>query len=110
MKYVETKFVKYHSNILGSSTIKSHPDYIVVDARKIDCSDNTRNEVMWKEFDKEGKKVNYCKLSNEVSFKVLSEWDNDANTSGSRIRWRIPKGSKLIWVDENGQVEKEELT
>lgn len=73
MKYIETTFRKYHSNVTGSRTIKSHPDYISVDGKKIDCSDESRDNIMITHRNEEDIKVNYYKLSNEVSFKILNE-------------------------------------
>jgi hypothetical protein len=115
MAYVITQFSKYHSNVLGSVTKRSHPDLAILpDGRKIWINYEKREEVIAKNWES-GKKVNYHDLGG-VEFKLLSEDDNDCDRSGSTIRWRVPKGTKLIWLaynEEEGKytkvIEKEQI-
>jgi hypothetical protein len=105
MAYVVTQFSKYHSNILGSVTERNHPDLAILsDGRKIWINYEKREEVIVKNWESD-KKVKYHDLGG-VEFKVVSEYDNDCDRSGSTIRWKIPKGTKLVWLVYNDEEEK----
>lgn len=105
MAYVVTKFSKYHSNVLGDSTESSHPDFIILPSgKKVLVDDETRIHALWQNADN-GKMIH---LHQEISFKVLSQFDNVCDRNGSTIRWKVPKGSRLIW--EKWDYEKERYT
>ena len=105
--YVVTKFSKYHSNVVGDYTEVPHPDFIVLPSgQEIRCDSRVRENVILANLDK---KISMYIIHDQIKFKVLSEWDNDCDRNGSSIRWKVPKGSKLIWraYDYNTEQYKE---
>jgi DNA-directed RNA polymerase subunit E'/Rpb7 len=113
-KYIETKFLNYHSNVVGNYVQSNHPDKIQLPSGKVvDVDGETRFDLIDTDYyingDNHTKKGRYIKLDKEVRFRVESSWENDCNSNGSRIRWEVPKGSKFIWLDDDGDVVDEKL-
>jgi hypothetical protein len=94
--YIETEFLKYHSNVLGSTTQKSHPSRLkLADGQIVDISQDVREDVLMS--DQDCSANGYRKITPQIRFKIVRQWDGDCNTSGSRIRWEIPKNSQFLY-------------
>ena len=108
-KYIETRFVNYHSNVVGDAIQSTHPDKIELpDGELVDVSGERRYDLIEKDWCKNqnshSKNGGYIKIENGVRFRVISQWENDCNSNGNRIRWEVPKGSRLLWTDGDDDV------
>ena len=93
--YLSTEFRKYNSNILGSICQGSHPIAFAIDGVEYDCDTEARINAL-----ESGKKNgSFCELCSDprIEFKVTSEWQNDCDTNGFKIRWRVPVGAVAIY-------------
>jgi hypothetical protein len=96
MYAVQTIFTKYHSKVNGDSLISSHPTGIKLSTGHIvKCDQETRLSIM--EQTEEPFLSGYFSLGSNCKFKIVREWDNDCDSTGSVIRWWLPAKSELIY-------------
>ncbi len=95
-KYYNSTSTKYHSNVAGSTSIRNHPTtFKLVDGAIITITEDDRLIASIGMYEA-GENSKYIPVGHGIEFKILNTWEDDASTSGSQMRWKLPKGTQVL--------------